>query len=169
MFAVARFSVAPALLADLDLYVRLAQEAQAFLRGRGLAQWVPPAHAPYREVLVAGVAAGELYKLSCGAETVAFFRWSAVGPEWWEPSPAAASYVAGIVVARDNKGCGVGRFVLEWCEEKARALNHDRLRLDCHADNDWLCAYYAGLGFQEVARVETHPGYVCVLREKIFA
>jgi GNAT superfamily N-acetyltransferase len=169
MFSVARFSVAPALLEDLDLYVRLAQEAQAFLRGRGLAQWVPPAHAPYRRVLVAGVAAGDVFKVNCGAETVAFFRWSAEGPEWWEPYPAAASYVSGIVVARDKKGSGVGRLVLDWCAARAQALNHDRLRLDCHAGNDWLCSYYAALGFQEVARVETHPGYVCVLREKVFA
>lgn len=169
MFSVAMFSVAPALLDDLDRYVSLAQEAQAFLRGRGLAQWVPPAHASYRRVLVDRVAAGELHKFVCADQTVAFFRLSAEGPEWWAPYPAPASYVAGIVVAREKKGCGVGRLVLQWCEERARALNHDRLRLDCHAGNDWLCSYYATLGFQEVARVEPHPGYVCVLREKVIA
>lgn len=169
MFSVAMLSVEPALLEDLDLYVRLAQEAQAFLRGRGLAQWVPPAHAPYRNVLVAGIAAGEVYKVGCGGEMVAFFRCGAVGSEWWGPYPAAASYVSGIVVARDKKGCGVGRFVLDWCAARAQALAHDRLRLDCHAGNSWLCSYYAALGFHEVARVETHPGYICVLREKIFA
>ena len=169
MFSVAPFSVAPALLDDLDRYVSLAQEAQAFLRGRGLAQWVPPAHASYRHVLVDRVAAGELHKVVCADQAVAFFRLSAEGPEWWAPYPAPASYVSGIVVARDKKGFGIGRFVLDWCAARAQALAHDRLRLDCHAGNDWLCSYYAALGFHEVARVETHPEYVCVLREKVFA
>jgi GNAT superfamily N-acetyltransferase len=166
---VATSSVAVALLDDLDLYVYLAQEAQAFLRARGLAQWVPSAHAAYRKVLVARVLGGDVHKVVCAGQTIAFFCLSGEMPEWWAPYPAPASYVSGIVVARKNRGGGVGQLVLKWCEGRAQLLNHDRLRLDCHAGNSWLCSYYAALGFQEVTRVEQHPGYVGVLQEKIIA
>ena len=56
-------------------------------------------------------------------------------------------YLAGMVVAPSARGRGVGGFIIEWCLFEARRRGCQWVRLDCHAGNPWLCAYYEAQGF----------------------
>lgn len=152
--------------ADIATYVELAQAAQVFLRSRGLEQWVPAAHPDFLPSIVMRVERHSLHKVSEGDNTLAFFDFSFKPSEWWSSSAEMAGYISGIVVARESSGCGVGTFVVNWAEQKARAGGAQYLRLDCHADNSWLCEYYRSKGFIEVARIEQYPGYVGAIYQK---
>ena len=153
-----------ATLLDIDAYVALATEAQEFLRSKNLAQWVPAAHPAHLPELRKKIANAALHKVTIADEGVAFFDLSFASPWWRDGRPAA--YVSGIVVSRSHRGHALGRFILDWCCASAAAAKVRVLRLDCHAGNQWLCAYYRDYGFEEVARVEQHPGYVGVLFER---
>ncbi len=148
---------------DIDDYVRLAQDAQAFVRSLGLTQWVPAAHEPYRAHLRAAVESGSLYKALLLDAAVGFFSYSCES-SWWADHTDAA-YVSGIVVSRRIAGQKVGKAILDWCRNTAIAAGLKQLRLDCHADNERLLRYYVDYGFSEVSRVEQHPNYVGALME----
>ncbi len=152
---------------DIPTYVELAQAAQAFVRSKGLAQWVPAAHSAFLSNLAAKVERRSLCKVSQGKYAIAFFDFSFEPSEWWSGRAGMAGYISGIIVARASRGLGVGSFILECADAKVRDGAANYLRLDCHAGNDWLCAYYRSKGFAEVARVEQHPGYFGALYQKI--
>ena len=153
--------------ADIPKYVELAQAAQIFVRSKGLAQWVPAAHPAFLPNLEAKVERRSLRKVSHGKDAIAFFDFSFEPSEWWSGRAGMAGYISGIVVARESRGLGIGRFILECAEAKVRDRRAQYLRLDCHAGNDWLCGYYRSNGFAEVARVEQHPGYFGALYQKL--
>jgi protein-tyrosine phosphatase len=152
---------------DIPKYVELAQAAQAFIHSKGLAQWVPAAHTAFLPKIAAKVEKGSLHKVSDGNDAFAFFDFSFDPSEWWSRRAGMAGYISGIVVARASRGRGVGRFILERAEAKVRDGGAHYLRLDCHAENRWLCEYYRSKGFTEVERVAQHPGYVGVLYQKL--
>lgn len=152
---------------DIPKYVELAQDAQAFIRSKGLAQWVPAAHMPFLPKLTAKVERLSLHKVSDGNDAIAFFDFSFDPSEWWSRRAGSAGYISGIVVARASRGLGVGASILGYAEAKVRDEGAQYLRLDCHAENSWLCEYYRLRGFNEVARVEQHPGYFGALYQKL--
>ncbi len=164
------FSVATATLIDVAQYVSFAAAAQVKLRERGLAQWVPAAHARYAETLRDNIEMGIIKRVETSTRDVAaFFAIATTPSEWWQETTHAAAYVSGIVVSPHHKNCGVGEFVLSWVDAYAIEQCAARVRLDCHADNRWLCRYYERAGFSELARIEQHPGYVGALFEKRLA
>ena len=119
---------------DIAKYVELAQAAQTFIRSKGLAQWVPAAHTAFLPSIARKVETRSLHKVSHGNDTIAFFDFSFDPSEWWYGRTGAAAYISGIVVARASRGRGVGSFILEYAEEKARGGGAHYLRLDCHAE-----------------------------------
>jgi GNAT superfamily N-acetyltransferase len=155
--------VAVATSNDIAAYVAFAREAQAFLESKNLAQWVPAAHASFAPELDAMIAAETLHKVTIAGDPVAFFDLS-LSSRWWRDD-ASAAYVSGIVVARAHRGLALGPFILDWCRSTAIAAGAEVLRLDCHAGNGWLCAYYHDYGFEEVHRIQQHPGYAGILFE----
>lgn len=50
------------------------------------------------------------------------------------------------------QGRGVGRALLAWCEEQARAGGAERMLLEVREDNARARAFYAAAGFREIAR-----------------
>ncbi|WP_175834949.1 GNAT family N-acetyltransferase [Burkholderia anthina] len=68
----------------------------------------------------------------------------------WGPQEPIAGYVHGLCVRSGFNGRGLGSFMLDWCAREVRSLNRRWVRLDCAADNETLCAYYASLGFIRV-------------------
>jgi GNAT superfamily N-acetyltransferase len=162
-----RVTVEPASQADIPMYVDLAQAAQEFIRSKGLAQWVPAAHPAFLPNLVAKVEGHSLCKVSYGNDAIAFFDLSFEPSEWWLGYPGMAGYISGIVVARANRGQGIGSFILDYAESELRDRRIPYLRLDCHSGNEWLCEYYCSKGFERVSRVEQHSGYFGVLYQKV--
>lgn len=79
--------------------------------------------------------------------------------------PAAAGELigyAGIMLAGDIADVhtigtrlehrGIGRALLAWCEEQARAGGAERLLLEVREDNHRARAFYAAAGYREIAR-----------------
>jgi GNAT superfamily N-acetyltransferase len=152
--------------ADIVAYVAFANAAQEKLRERGLGQYVPAAHPEYADSIQTRVAAGSLFKAISGAETVAFFNMEGAPSGWWPVDGAPALYLAGMVVSPAWKGRGVGGAIIEWCVAQASVRGRRAVRLDCHADNPWLCAYYESHGFRLQGRIDQHPGYVGCLYQR---
>ena len=116
---------------------------------------IGPAHASHIERYVA----------FARAAPVAFFALGDASP-WWSDGRDAL-YLSGIVVDRAQRGHGVGRAIVAWAVDRARARRAQVLRLDCHSGNRWLRDYYERLGFVERARIEQHPGYTGCLYERL--
>jgi phenylacetate-CoA ligase len=152
-------------ISDIDTYVRLAADAQQFLRSRGLGQWVPAAHASYRDQLERQFAAGVVFKVVIDHSPVAFFVVTDQPSPWWAADGRRALYLSGIVVSRAMRGRSIGRQVIAWVKDRAIRLDVAAVRLDCHAENRWLCSYYEQAEFQEVGRVRQYGDYVGCLYE----
>jgi GNAT superfamily N-acetyltransferase len=146
-------------LEDVSAYVAYGRAAQAWLRSRGLGQYVPAAHDEYAASVRARAEAGTLFAVWHGGEPVGFFNLDPTPSPWWPADGAPALYLAGMVVSPWARGQGVGGFIIRWCVAEAAQRGCRFVRLDCHAGNTWLCRYYEGHGFALQGRVEQHPGY----------
>ena len=144
---------------DIALYVELGRAAQAWLSARGLGQYVPAAHDEYAAAIRARVGAGTLFVVEKGGAPAGFFSLDTAPSPWWPADGEPAMYLAGMVVARQARGRGVGSHIIRWCVAEAFHRGCRFVRLDCHAGNPWLCRYYERHGFELRGRVEQHPGY----------
>jgi len=144
---------------DVATYADLGRAAQAWLRARGLEQYVPAAHDDYASAIRVRAESGTLYAVRDGDAVVGFFSLDSVASKWWPMDGELAVYLAGMVVSRQARGRGVGSFIIQWCVAEARQRGFRFVRLDCHAGNPWLCRYYESHGFTFEGRVEQHPGY----------
>lgn len=154
---------------DLAVYVAQARRAQARLMAKGLAQYVPAAHPEYDAYLRARVADGTLLAVWDAGRPVAFFVLESARSRWWPADDIAALYLAGMVVAPELSGRGLGAAIVEWCAAEAGRRHKGALRIDCHAGNPWLCAWYEARGFALRGRVEQQPGYDGCLYERMLA
>ena len=148
-----------AVMEDVGTYVDLGRAAQAWLRTRGLEQYVPAAHDEYADAIRARVEAGTLYAVWDGGAAVAFFSLDAAPSPWWPADGEPALYLSGMVVSRQARGRRVGSHIIRWCAAEALRRGCRLVRLDCHASNTWLCRYYEAHGFVLRGRIEQHPGY----------
>jgi GNAT superfamily N-acetyltransferase len=144
---------------DVATYTALAHAAQAWLRSRGLNQYVPAAHDEYTAAIRSRVESGTLFAVQHADQAIAFFSLEASPSQWWPADKISAVYLAGIVVARSARGRGIGGVIVEWSLREAARLGFQCVRLDCHADNLWLRRYYEDHGFTLRDQVEQHPGY----------
>jgi GNAT superfamily N-acetyltransferase len=148
-----------ALMDDVGTYTDLGRAAQAWLRARGLEQYVPAAHDGYADAIRARVEAGTLYAVRDDGAAVAFFSLDPAPSPWWPADGEPALYLAGMVVGRRARGRGVGGLIIRWCAAEAGRRGCRFVRLDCHAGNPWLCGYYEAHGFVLCGRIEQHRGY----------
>ena len=125
---------------DVATYTALAHAAQAWLRSRGLNQYVPGAHDEYTAAIRSRVESGTLFAVQHADQAIAFFSLEASPSQWWPADKISAVYLAGIVVARSARGRGIGGVIVEWSLREAARLGFQCVRLDCHADNLWLVA-----------------------------
>ncbi|RVX40753.1 acetyltransferase (GNAT) family protein [Nonomuraea polychroma] len=76
-----------------------------------------------------------------------------VGPahDYVTPATEPELYVQALVTDRRHAGRRVGRTLLDWAAQHARALGLPLLRVDCYAGDDGrLVAYYESCGFTRV-------------------
>jgi len=66
---------------------------------------------------------------------------------FWPRAARDALYIHKLAVARRFAGLGVGRAMVEWSADRARARGKRFLRLDCPRDDDVLRRYYERTGF----------------------
>jgi GNAT superfamily N-acetyltransferase len=158
--------IRPAGLEDVVTYAALGRAAQAWLHSLGLQQYVPAAHEEYASAIRSKAEAGILYAVEADGKDIGFFAMDASPSPWWPADGIAAMYLAGMVVARSARGLGVGSLIINWCVAETARRGRPFLRLDCHADNPWLCRYYEAHGFELQGRVDQHPGYVGCLYQR---
>jgi GNAT superfamily N-acetyltransferase len=151
---------------NVGTYAALARAAQASLRSRGLGQYVPAAHGEHAAAIRIKVESGTLYAVWDGGTVVGFFSLDPSPSPWWPADGEPALYLSGVVVSPRARGRGVGDFIIQWCMAEAGRQGCGCVRLDCHAGNPWLCAYYEARGFTRRGRVEQHPGYFGCLYER---
>ncbi len=156
-----------AMARDVATYVAFAVTAQAWLRERGLEQYVPAAHPAASETIATRVAAGSLIVVESDGKPAGFFSLEETPSQWWSPDQVQALYLAGMVVGSRFRGQAVGSAIIAWCIDQARSRGCRAVRLDCHAGNPWLCRYYEGHGFVLQGRLEQHPGYLGCLYERL--
>jgi GNAT superfamily N-acetyltransferase len=135
----------PAALDDLPEIAAILEDAQRWLRGRGIPQWTRPFD---REWIAPKIVAGEFFiaRLDRFPVAVARLLWS--DPLFWgERDDGAALYIHSLAVRREYAGQGFGQRFLDWAGEQARSSGRRSLRLDCDAGNHSLCTYYECAGF----------------------
>lgn len=158
--------VRPASPEDVGTYTALGRAAQAWLRSRGLGQYVPAAHDEYAAAIRSRVESGTLYVIRDSGPPVGFFSLDPAPSPWWPADGVSAMYLAGMVVAPLARGRGVGSHIIGWCVTEAGRCGCRFVRLDCHAGNPWLCGYYEFHEFSLRGLVEQHPGYYGCLYER---
>ena len=98
---------------------------------------------------------GELYLAYLGEEHVGALRLTPEPDRLWTENPAAL-YLHSLAVRRAYAGHNLGRAMLSWVEDQARAAGKERQRLDCMADNLVLRRYYIEAGYTPLG---IHPQY----------
>jgi len=161
--------VRPAGRDDLTTYTALARVAQTWLESRGLDQYVPAAHDEYTAAVRSQIESGTLYAVCLDSAAVAFFDLTSSPPPWWPVDGLAALYIGGVVVAMEARGRQIGTHIIQWCLAQAERLGRQFVRLECHADNPWLCRYYESHGFTFKGRVEQYQGYYGCLYQRAVA
>jgi hypothetical protein len=138
---------------DLPRLMELYDAARAFMRRSGNhVQWV--GGYPSREMVAAGIAAGEQWVCLSGGHIAATF-WFAVGPEptyaeitdgpgWLECDAPFETAPYGVVhrLASDGSVSGVGAECLEWCFAQC-----GNIRVDTHACNTVMQNLLTRLGY----------------------
>jgi GNAT superfamily N-acetyltransferase len=144
---------------DVATYSAIGRMVQRRLQAGGLEQYVPAAHDENADAIRSRVASGILFAVCDAGAAVGFFSLDRSPSLWWPEDGMPALYLAGMVVAPSARGRGVGGFIIRWCVAEACRRGCRFVRLDCHADNPWLCRYYESHGFSLRGRVEQHPKY----------
>ena len=144
--------LSPAEGTDADALLAQLEEAAEWLTARGIHQWRPGSFA--RGPLLDEIAAGERYLVRWDGMLAGTLRLCWDDPETWGERAPDAGYVHGFAVARVYSGRALGRALLDWAARAATAAGKTTLRLDCHANNAALRAYYERAGFTLCGEVD---------------
>lgn len=138
--------IIPARASDLDVVMRVLNEAAQWVLDRGAEGWRPGQWR--RERLLEAIERGETF--------IAFRDGNVVGTitlQWsdelfWSGAPPDAGYVHRLAVMAEAHGIGVGRAMIEWAARMSLTRDRVFLRLDCPCENAALRSYYEGLRFR---------------------
>ncbi|MFD2331268.1 GNAT family N-acetyltransferase [Cohnella sp. GCM10020058] len=151
----AELDIRPATQEDVEALRTLYLGAVEWIRGeKGIRQWnadmFSPAHMAklFREQ---DVYAAYLHGRLAGAFSI---NWEKEEGIWGALFHADAGHVHRLAVARDCKGLGIGRLLLQHAERIISQKGRSWLRLDCMAENPSLNAYYTRLGLQYCGRFD---------------
>jgi hypothetical protein len=164
--------IRPARHSDLPRLMDIYAAARAFMRSRGnTVQWV--GGYPSREMVAAGIEAGDQYVCASNGRIVATF-WFAVAPEptyavisggaWLTDGPFD-EHPYGVVhrLASDGSVRGVGAFCLDWCLARCGDL-----RVDTHADNSVMQNLLECEGYKKCGVITIADGTPRDAFEKIY-
>lgn len=129
--------------ADLDAVVAIWEEANAWMRARGIEPGEPPR--PLREIFADRNAKGTRYLALLNGQPAGTLMLQWEDEASWPGAHDDAVTLHGFAVAR--AAAGIGRDLLRWVEWQT--LHHGRhyVRLECSRDNPALRVYYERAGF----------------------
>lgn len=159
-----RRSVRMALMEDLAAVLKIRNDAVAYKLSCGDVAWGKSAwtesYARQRIEL------NELLVIQLDGTPVGMFSLFWEDLDYWGPQEPDAGYIHRLAVRNDFRRVGLGRYAIDWCANQVRAMRRNRLRLDCDANNEKLCAYYESLGFTRVGTKPVSSDYVASLYER---
>ena len=139
------FAIEEARPGEVEIVLALLNEAADWLRSKGIDQW----QSRYfnRMLILEGIGKGEVYLARLDDQVVGTItvQWS--DPLWWPDAPMDAAYFHRLAVKRDYAAKGLGRCMIEWAENRAKASGKSYLRLNCMFENPRIRRYYESLGF----------------------
>ena len=133
---------------DVEAVVRLFVDAAVWMKSRGIYQWTTSPKPRFWEHVRQKIGEGEVFVVRGEhGRLLGHIRFDYEAGRIWPDDPADTAYVRGLVIANKMRGQGLGAEMLDWAQGYARQKGYWRLRLDCLAENDRLCQYYADYGF----------------------
>jgi len=146
-----------AVQSEFELVISLLNTAAKAINAKGLTQWnvwLSPS-----EEKIAWVQEGfdqnefQLVENNNG-EIVGMFRLSETDKLYWGHNEDNAAYVHSLVVKKEFSGLDLGKKILIQIEADLVKENRELFRLDCNAENEWLCQYYEQQGFVKVRQIK---------------
>jgi GNAT superfamily N-acetyltransferase len=156
-------NVRPATPADVPVAAEILDEATAYVRTLGFAQW--PVPFPQDE-LTHRIERGELYMVDVDGETVATLTLLWDDPAFWGERPPDAVYLHKLAVRRAFAGRGIGAAVVEWVDQHAASAGRAFVRLDCKQDDPGIRGYYERLGFEHCGDKDDDSRFAVALYER---
>jgi len=157
LLAVPTYRIRSASLDDLDDVLALRQEAERWLRERGVEQWTDSWSEHARKLITDNVAASKTFVVQPdgGNQVVATVTLNGPCLDFWteDDDLGAATYLYKLIVAREASGTGLGDAILNWASQRAHQDGRRWLRIDVWRDNERLQAYYLKRGFEHVRTV----------------
>jgi GNAT superfamily N-acetyltransferase len=156
-------NVRPATPADVAVAAEILDEATAYVRALGFAQW--PVPFPQHE-LAQRIERGELYMVEVEGEAAATLTLLWDDPFFWGERPPDAVYLHKLAVRRAFAGRGLGAAVVEWVDEHAASVGREYVRLDCQRDDPGIREYYERLGFEHCGDKDDDSRFAVALYER---
>lgn len=148
---------------DTEVVIALLDDTAAWLIARGIRQW---GVGDFTLETQKAIPRGQVYLALVNGEPAGTFRLQDSDPTiWGEDDIGQAFYVHRLATNRQFAGLNLGTAMLHEAARLTRDAGKPYLRLDCHADNPTLCAYYSRQGFTLVRRIHL-GGWHCAMFEK---
>jgi GNAT superfamily N-acetyltransferase len=147
---------------DADLVLDILEEAARWLSARGIEQWSSPLR--LRRRVMEAFEHGDSYLAWDGGRAVGTLSLQTTDVPFWGERPPDALYLHRLAVRRSHPG--LGRWLIEWAEEAARAAGKAYVRLDCMAGNPGIRELYERAGYRHRGDVDRVAGWLASLYEK---
>ena len=136
---------------DLDDAAEILEDAARWVQSIGEEAWHEgtfiQSNGWGRRELLAALRAEGLFVARIDQRAVATVSLFDVDERFWPDAPRDALYLHKLAVRRTHAGLGIGRALVEWSADFARAQGKTFLRLDCPAENPRVRTYYEDAGF----------------------
>lgn len=146
-------TVVEARAGDWEIVLRILNEAAEWLRSKEIDQW----QSAYwtRTLISDGIRNGEVYLARLEGEVVGTITLQWSDPRFWGDTLIDAAYFHRLAIKREYAAKGLGRVLVEWAVNRAKAAGESFLRLNCSFENQRLRRYYedAGFSYRGEARV----------------
>ena len=143
-------------LEELPIAYHLLKVAARRLSSMNVDQWQYWLEPPAYKInwLEAGFSNNEYYFILDEKDIIGMYRLSNEDLDYWGEQSVNARYIHSLIVLPSYSGQGIGSQAVAHIESLCTREGIFLLRLDCHAGNHALCAYYERLGFKKVGEVD---------------
>ena len=139
------FVVVEATSSEVGIVLEILNEAAGWLRSKGIDQWQSRYFT--RSLLLEGIGRGEVYLARQDNRVIGTITLQWSDAMFWGDDVMDAGYFHRLAVKRECAGNGLGRVLVEWAENRAKAAGKRFLRLNCTFGNHRLRQYYEDMGF----------------------
>jgi len=154
---------------DLDDVAAVLEDAGRFVHSLGIQAWPAGTFTDDdgwgRQQLNEALRVSGLFVTEVHGEPAATVSLFEEDDRFWPRASRDALYIHKLAVARRFAGLGLGRVMVEWSGDRARATGKRFLRLDCPRDDDALRRYYERAGFDHRGDL-TSRGFEASLYER---